>query len=35
VGKSIESADESISNNELTKDELIEVAYQVIQNWKE
>jgi len=35
VGKSIESADESISNNELTKDELIEVAYQVIQSWKE
>ena len=35
VGKSIESADESISNNELTKDELIETAYQVIQNWKE
>jgi len=35
VGKSIESADESISNNELTKDELIEAAYQVIQNWKE
>ena len=35
VGKSIESADESISNNELTKDELIEAAYQVIQSWKE
>jgi len=35
VGKSIESADESISNNELTKDQLIEVAYQVIQSWKE
>jgi len=35
VGKSIESADESISNNELTKDELIETAYQVIQSWKE
>ena len=35
VGKSIESADESILNNELTKDELIEVAYQVIQSWKE
>ncbi len=35
VGKSIESADESISNNELTKDELIEVAYHVIQSWKE
>lgn len=35
VEKSIESADESISNNELTKDELIEVAYQVIQSWKE
>jgi len=35
VGKSIESADESILNNELTKDELIETAYQVIQNWKE
>jgi len=34
-GKSIESADESISNNELTKDELIEAAYQVIQSWKE
>ncbi len=35
VGQSIESADESISNNELTKDELIEAAYQVIQSWKE
>ena len=35
VGKSIESADESISNNKLTKDELIEAAYQVIQSWKE
>ena len=35
VGKSIELADESISNNELTKDELIEAAYQVIQSWKE
>ena len=35
VGKSIELADESISNNELTKDELIETAYQVIQSWKE
>ncbi len=35
VGKSIESADESISNNELTKDELIQAAYQVIQSWKE
>ncbi len=35
VGESIESADESISNNELTKDELIEAAYQVIQSWKE
>jgi len=35
VGKSIELADKSISNNELTKDELIEAAYQVIQSWKE
>ena len=35
VGKSIELADESISNNQLTKDELIEAAYQVIQSWKE
>ena len=35
VGESIESADESILNNELTKDELIEAAYQVIQSWKE
>jgi len=35
VGESIESADENISNNELTKDELIEAAYKVIQRWKE
>ena len=33
IDKSIEIADETISNNNITKDELIERAYSVIEKW--
>ena len=33
ISKSIALSDESISNNNLTKDELIESAYKIIQSW--
>lgn len=33
LSNSIKSADETISNNNLTKEELIEKAYQTIQKW--
>ena len=33
VSTSIALADESISNNELTKEELIETAYKIIKSW--
>ena len=35
LGSSIALADESISNNNLTKDELIETAYKIIQSWNQ
>ena len=35
LGSSIDLADESISNNNLTKDELIETAYKIIQSWNQ
>lgn len=35
ISTSIALADESISNNNLTKDELINYAYSIIQNWKQ
>jgi len=34
ISKSIALADESISNNNLTIDELIEIAYKIIQGWQ-
>jgi len=33
ISTSIALADESISNNNLTKEELIETAYQIVQSW--
>ena len=35
LDSSIALADESISNNNLTKDELIETAYKIIQSWNQ
>ena len=35
ISTSIALADESISNNNLTKEELIETAYEVVQSWNQ